>query len=78
MPKGRIELSNGGAIKYDDIEQHGSVYVYKEAYSHGVRTIPVSDVDEVVEDEWHQTPFGSCKSLSSGEVEDALRRHIGR
>lgn len=78
MPKGKIELRNGAGIHYDDIQKRGNVYVYKQSYSHEVRAIPASDVKSVAEGEWHQTPFGSCKSLSSGEVEKALRHFTGR
>lgn len=78
MPKGKIELKKGAGIHYDDIERHGDVYVYKQSYSHEVRAIPASDVENVAEGEWHQTPFGSCKSLSRSEVDGALKRHIGR
>jgi len=75
MPKGTIEMKNGAGIHYDAIEKHGDVYVYKQSYSHEVRKIPVSDVQKVAENEWHQTPFGSCKPLTRSEVERVLNKH---
>jgi hypothetical protein len=78
MAKGRIELRNGASINYDDVEKHGNIVVYREAYTHGVRTIPASDVKEINEREWHRTPFGSCRTLTRTEVNSALDRHIGK
>jgi hypothetical protein len=40
--------------------------------------VPAKEVDEIEEGEWHQTPFGSCKSLSDSEVHSAISRYRGR
>jgi hypothetical protein len=78
MPAGKIELKNGASVNYDDVEVRGGVTVYKASYTHDVRAIPSSDIKSIDKGEWHQTPFGSCKSLSNSEVDSAVDRFTGK
>lgn len=74
MPKGDIILKSGASVHYDDVKRAGDLVVIKRSYTHDVEVIRASEVDDVVEGEWHQTPIGYCKSLSKSEVSDAIDR----
>jgi hypothetical protein len=75
MPKGEIRLKNGVSVHYDSTQEEGDMVVFKRSYSHDVQSVKKSEVDKITENEWHRTPFGSCKGLSDSEVRDAIRRH---
>ena len=74
MPKGDIRLKNGISVHYDDVRKVGDHYVIKRAYSHDVQSVHKSEVDSVLENEWHQTPFGYCKKLSESEIRNARKK----
>lgn len=78
MPKGNIRLKSGASVHYDDVRREGDLVIFKRSYSHDVQVVPAKEVDEIEEGEWHQTPFGSCKSLSDSEVHSAISRYRGR
>ena len=78
MPRGNIRLKSGVSVHYDDVRQEGDIVVFKHSYSLDVQAVSASDVESITEREWHQTPLGSCKSLSDGEVRRAVERNKNR
>lgn len=77
MPKGDIRFKNGTSVHFDDVSREGKLVVFKRSYSHDVQAVPASEVKSIAVNEWHQSPFGSCKSLGEKEVDRAIDRYTG-
>lgn len=75
MPAGKIRYKDGSSEWYDDVDACEGVTVIKTSYNHKVKGIPTSSIKSIETGEWHRTPFGWCKQLSSDEIK-AARGHL--